>query len=473
MNFDDEAGGQKRNGKNEADTPERKLMNEKFRSLIFWGAWAVGAVMFLAQIVSAGQEKWKGQIYLLKGDAGTIEFTRENARITGKIIIARGEYVFETPIYGQWQQNEIVLRRALSETSSHSFKGTVTFVDAKHVKMEGQFAAGFSGSWTCECELLETIDAGKAPGKERREKPVSPITGRSKVVEITPRTQPRVILDFVDKASKAKWTNAWLELGFPGDPADNKGYARLVDQARLEDGKVYPRALETHPHRKPRGMITGRYSDVTIPASGAELRSGIGFFEDATGTDGVYFEVRCEFQNYTGVPVRREYFKTYDKFVVADFSQDLSRFKGLKGMIILSVNAGKKSADQDRAVWMEPKLMSLEKEPKFATFVGGAVGSNRNGNQLTNAWGGKSGQLFGNIVLYLLFANVDNTYSVGIESYQGDNFVGAKDLGTVNSGRQEIWETLQRTVPGEWRERIIFNGTYVGDLRYTISKVGE
>jgi len=60
-----------------------------------------------------------------------------------------------------------------------------------------------------------------------------------------------------------------------------------------------------------------------------------------------------------------------------------------------------------------------------------------------------------------------------IESYQGDNFAGARDLGVVNPGRQEIWEILPRTVPGEWRERIIFNGTYVGDLRYTISKGGE
>ena len=142
-------------------------------------------------------------------------------------------------------------------------------------------------------------------------------------------------------------------------------------------------------------------------------------------------------------------------------------------MIILSVNAGPKSAEQDRAVWVEPKLVSLEKEAQFATFVGGAVGSARNGVQLTNAWGGKTGQLFGEIVLYLLFANIDNSYSVRIESYQGEKFMGAKDMGTVNSGRQEIWDTLPRTVPGEWRERIIFNGTYVGDLRYTISKGGE
>ena len=448
-------------------------MKIKIRAFIFWAAWAGGAVMLLAQIVSAGQEKWKGRINLLQGDTGTIELTRENTRITGRIVIARGESVIETPIEGQWNQNDIVFRRVLSETSSQPFKGTVSSLDAKHVKMEGQFAAGFSGRWTGECVLVDVADPGKDSGKERREKPVPPKIGRTKVIEITPLTQPGVILDFMNQAPKAKWTNAWLELGFPGDPANTKGYARLVDQARLEDGIVYLRALETHPHRQPRGMITGRYSDVTIPASGAELRAGIGFFEGATGSDGVYFEVRAEFQGYAGIPVRREYFKPYNKSVVADFSQDLSRFKGLKGLIILSVNAGKKSADQDRAAWVEPKLMSLENEPKFAAFVGGAVGSARDGNQLTNPWGGKSGRLFGNIALYLLFANIDNTYSLRIESFQGDNFAGARDLGAVNPGRQEIWEILPRTVTGEWRERIIFNGTYVGDLRYTISKGGE
>ncbi|HNX98498.1 MAG TPA: hypothetical protein PKK12_12530, partial [Candidatus Aminicenantes bacterium] len=157
----------------------------------------------------------------------------------------------------------------------------------------------------------------------------------------------------------------------------------------------------------------------------------------------------------------------------ADFRQDLSRFAGLRGMIILSVNAGKKSAEQDRAVWVEPRLLSPEGEPKFASFVGGAVGSSRNGSQLVNAWGGKSGGLLGSVVLYLRFANVDRPYPVRIESYRGESFVSARDLGTVDPACQEIWQTLARDVPGEWRERIILNGTYVGDLRYTASQGGE
>jgi hypothetical protein len=277
----------------------------------------------------------------------------------------------------------------------------------------------------------------------------------------------------MDKAPEAQWTNTHLQIGFPGNPNDNSGFVRYVEEAKLEDGHVYPKVLETHPQWRPGGLISGRYANVRIPEAGSELRAGIGFMEGASGTDGVYFSVRGEFPGYSGNDVRSEYFKTYDKNLITDFSQDLSRFKGLEGTLIISVDAGPKSAGQDWAVWIEPKLISLENEYKFASFVGGAIGSGRDGSRLLNAWGGKSGHLHGTVILYLLFANVDRDYSVRIESYHGDQFMGARDFGMIRAGQNEMWHTLQRTALGDWRERIIFNSTYVGDLRYTIAKGGE
>jgi hypothetical protein len=435
---------------------------------------AGGSAVFQARPLAVPKETWAGTIDLHQGDTGTIEFIRENGRITGKIIVRRGEATFETPIQGEWAQDSILFNRTLSATSDQPFKGTVTSIDPRHVKIEGQFAAGFSGTWTSECALLVAGEAGGGARRPKPEKVLKPQITAAKVGQLRPfEVSAGPVLDVMAKAPQAKWTNAWLVLGFPGDAGDSRGFARFVEQARLEDGKVYPKVLETHPHWQPRGLITGRYANVRIPESGAELRAGIGFLEGASGSDGVYFSVRGEFPGYSGNDVRREYFKTYDKYLIADFSQDLSRFKGLEGTLIISVDAGTKSAGQDWAVWLEPKIVSFENEYKFASFVGGGVGSGRDGGRLLNAWGGKSGQLYGTVTLYLLFANIDMDYSVRIESYYGGQYMGARDLGTIKAGQSEMWQTLQRTNLGEWRERIIFNGTYVSDLRYTIAKGGE
>lgn len=437
------------------------------RRTFVW-AWAAGALGFVVAPRVVGADEWRGRIDLHQGGTGIVEFTLEGTAVRGKIVVKIGDRLVETPIDGKWQGGVIEFWRRLSETSGQPFQGAVTQLDDRHVKMAGKFAAGFQGDWTSECERVAV-----SAGKERREVPAGSRLRTGTTGTLIPLARPGVVLDFATEAPSAQWTNAWLVLGFPGEPGNVKGYARLVHQARLEDGKVYPRVLETHPHQQPRGIVTGRYAEVPIPASGAEFVAGVGFLAGADASDGVYFEVRGEFPGYSGIPLRREYFKKYDHAVVADFCQDLSRFQGLRGMIILSVNAGKVSAEQDRAVWVEPRLRSLAEEPKFASFVGGAIGTSRQGGRLVNPWGGKSGGLLGSVVLYLRFANVDRPYPVRIESYRGESFVSARDLGTVDPACQEIWQTLARDVPGEWRERIIFNGTYAGDFRYTVSRGGE
>jgi hypothetical protein len=441
---------------------------------------------------ASGQERWTGTIDLRQGDSGTIEIARTDGVISGRMLIKRGGTLIETPIRGEWTASGIFFSRSLSDKSVQPFKGVVIAVDARHVRMEGQFAAGFSGRWTSECTLVEAPpemrhpepppsakNAPAATDNRRREPPpaardtIAPIETITTRRPLGPSSRVGVLLDFLEQAPTAKWTNAWTVLAFPGSESDASGYARSITNARLEDGKTYARVLETRPHAQPRGRIMGWYAHVAVPPGGAQARAGIGYRDGASGSDGVYFVVRGEFPGYSGIDVRREYLKPYDKFPVTDFVQDLSRFKGLEGTVILSVDAGPKSADQDLAVWIEPTLVSTDKEPAFASFVGGAVGSGRNGAQLVNAGGGKSGQLYGNVTLYLLFANIDAAYSVKIESFQGGTSTGTTDLGTTQKGQNQMWVTLTRTIQGECRERVIFNGTYVGDIRYTIAKSGE
>ncbi len=282
-----------------------------------------------------------------------------------------------------------------------------------------------------------------------------------------------IIYDFVKEAPTAKWTNAWKVLSFPGSDSDEEGFVRVLNNAKMENTNSYRHVLQTHPHWQPRGRIIGRYPDITIPEQGAEFRAEIGFLEGSQKTDGVYFEILSEFPDYNGIPLRRGYHKKYSEYLINDYSHDLSLYRGMTGTIALSVDAGEKSSSQDWAAWVNPRLVSLKNEYAFASFVGGAIGSKRNGKTLLNPWGGKSGQLFGNVVLYLAFANVNSNESIKIDSYFNDQFMGTTDLGTVTAGQKELWHNLQRTQEGAWRERIIFNGTYVGDLRYMISKAGE
>ncbi len=282
-----------------------------------------------------------------------------------------------------------------------------------------------------------------------------------------------IFFDFIKEAPSAKWTSPWKVLSFPGDSSNANGFARIIDNTALEDKRTYRRVLQTHPQWQPRGRIIGRFSNISIPSHGAEFRAEIGYLKGAEKSDGAYFEIWGEFPQYHGIQLRREYHKKYSNSLINAFSQDLSHFRGMKGTVALTVTAGEKSSTQDWAVWVKPRLVSLENEYTFASFVGGAIGSSRSGNRLINAWGGKSGHLYGNVVLYLAFAHIRSDYSIQIDSYFQNRFMGTTNLGIVRTGQKELWHSLPRTQEGEWRESVVFNGTYVGDLRYTISKIGE
>ncbi|UCH96285.1 MAG: hypothetical protein JSV88_05365 [Candidatus Aminicenantes bacterium] len=280
--------------------------------------------------------------------------------------------------------------------------------------------------------------------------------------------------DFIEKAAQAKWTNTWRALPFPGNPDDSIGFVRCIDNAQLEDDRTYCRVIQTHPQWRQHGKIIGHYSDITIPLEGAEFRAQIGFLKGAEASDGVYFEIQADFPDYRGIYLKREYHKKYSGHVIRDFRQDLSRFRGKTGKIFLFIDAGEKSAAWDWAVWVKPRLVSMKNKDKRAAFVGGAVGSGRSGKRLENAFGGKSGHLYGDVVLYLEFANLEKDYSLDIDSYYKNQRMSRTHLGTVKKGQTVVWHTLSRTQEGWWRERVRFNGGhYLGDVRYNISKIGE
>ena len=420
-------------------------------------------------------EQWRCSLDLHQGNTGVLELSRTGTRISGVMIIVAGQRRDETTISGQWNGDEIGFTRVLSATSQQPFRGRVSAAAANRATMSGQFAAGFAGAWSAACERTQAAAPPAATTDLRRRQPAPVTTGRDAriVTQIEPlitrfNETPGVLLDLLAKAPTAKWSDSSTILQFPGDPANSHGSARYLDNAVLEDGQAHGRVLGVRPAAHRRAIIVGRYASVTIPQGGAELRAGVGFLKDAVVPDGIFFEVRGEFDSYHGLRLRREYLKPRDGHVISDFTQDLSRFRGLTGTVVLSVAVGDRDSAQPGAAWLAPQLAVVEGGQRFASFVGGAVGSGRNGSQLQNAWGEF---LYGDVALVLVFADVDRSYPVQIESYFGDQRVGTTTLPAIQRGQTELWTTLHRTDKGSWRERVIFNGTYVGDLRYQISRM--
>ena len=280
-----------------------------------------------------------------------------------------------------------------------------------------------------------------------------------------PRTAEGIpAVDFLQSAPAARWSNGDEAIPFGGNDGDERGFV-------LYRAGAPGLLLETHPRWVDGGRIIGRYANITIPRGGAEFRADIGFLPRATYTDGVYFEVRAEFPGAeNSVPLRRAFYKEYADARLSGFRQDLSRWRGRTGTILLSVDTGETSA-QDWAVWARPRLVAATNTaPAGATtFVGGAVGTGRRGDHLLAPWGGKSNGLQGNLVLYLEFAGVDGETHVRVESLFEGVPAGPTRMDTLRKGQTRLWHDIgPRPRAGGWAERVFLNGKYAGDVRYTV-----
>ncbi len=166
-----------------------------------------------------------------------------------------------------------------------------------------------------------------------------------------------VVYDFVANAASASWSSGAGALPFPGSDSDSRGFALLRSGFTLEDGSSPSKSLQTHPQWVSNGWIQGRYPTITVP-DGAELHLKVGFYNGATGTDGVVFQVQFEEgqtrSTLLGVGA------TYEgKLDVA--TKDLSSLAGKTGHFILYVNAAN-SSGQDWAAWAEARVVAEELE---------------------------------------------------------------------------------------------------------------
>lgn len=168
------------------------------------------------------------------------------------------------------------------------------------------------------------------------------------IISQTASAADGLFYDFIAQAPSASWMSGAGSLSFPGSDSDNRGFALFRDGWQLEDNSTRNRALETHPQWVSGGWIMGKYPQLTVPAN-AELKITVGFFKEATGSDGVIFKVQFEEGQTTQTLITCG--ASYDS-KLDTMTQSLSSLEGKTGRFILYVDAGQ-SSGQDWAAWAE------------------------------------------------------------------------------------------------------------------------
>ncbi|MGC9356797.1 MAG: NBR1-Ig-like domain-containing protein [Anaerolineae bacterium] len=168
---------------------------------------------------------------------------------------------------------------------------------------------------------------------------------------------PITVYDLVAKADRALWQGSppLSNLPFPGDEADDQGFALWLTSGRWETGgTISGTALETHPKWVANGEIWGTYTDIYSSGyrvqAGDRFRASVAFLQGA-GNGDVTYKVMIRASeaggNFWIGEVRHTYGEGFETIDV-----DLTPYAGSRADFILKVEAGS-SSSQDWACWDE------------------------------------------------------------------------------------------------------------------------
>ena len=178
-----------------------------------------------------------------------------------------------------------------------------------------------------------------------------------------------VVYDFVAQASHSLtvWRSGAGTLAFPGAGGDNRGFARYLTNAVLEDNRTYDRVLQTHPQWVDDGYIHGMYtrlSDLGYKVEvGDRFYAKVGLLKNATAGNVKFrvvvvvrdWEAGTSWQDWSAFKTLAEITDTYDG-TLRTIDVDLSSYAGSSLDFHLVVLANGTSA-QDWAVWVEAKIV--------------------------------------------------------------------------------------------------------------------
>lgn len=165
-------------------------------------------------------------------------------------------------------------------------------------------------------------------------------------------------LDFIARASSADWMaekgSSLFDLPYNGDRNSNDGFAGILENVVLEDGRTSGKILATYPPQENDSQVQGTFSAYLVQP-GDHLVARIGFLANSDGTCGsgsVVFRLRYKEGNT--VKQLGEWDKLCNRRL-QPIDIDLSDLKGKTVQFILSVFANG-SPSGDLAIWNSPRI---------------------------------------------------------------------------------------------------------------------
>ncbi len=152
------------------------------------------------------------------------------------------------------------------------------------------------------------------------------------------------------ESTPTRWTDGTIDLPFPGQEDDIRGFVCYLDGALLEDDQVYPRVLLTRPKlMEANAAIIGIFKLGNLPRN-AVFRTKVGFLKEEDRTDSADFKVFVS-GDPSGVAAQRSF---YDGRL-DDLALDLGRFSGQDVEIVLEVRA-LETLTRHLAAWVDPHI---------------------------------------------------------------------------------------------------------------------
>jgi len=170
------------------------------------------------------------------------------------------------------------------------------------------------------------------------------------------------VLDFVADACGALWRSESKNLPCPGTEGDDRGFLRILNAPKLEDGSSCGPGLLTYPNKSGSGLITGKFDNFNVK-NGDRFQALIGCEYQATDCNVVF---RLQYQIGNGdIRTLGEWREVYEGQYYA-VNVDLRSLSGERVKFILTVLANGTSRD-DFALWVNPRITRQSAQPATAT----------------------------------------------------------------------------------------------------------
>lgn len=156
--------------------------------------------------------------------------------------------------------------------------------------------------------------------------------------------------DLYTRATEATWANAVGALTFGGPDTNVSGFAMYRNNQPLEDGTNPAKILEMYPQMVNDGEITGLYPSYTV-VTGEHFKAKIGFLSSCTGGSVKFL---LKYKEAGVLKPLTDWTDTCDA-VLKDVDFDITSIAGKTVQFALIVQANG-PADQDKAVWISPRV---------------------------------------------------------------------------------------------------------------------